>query len=81
MIDGLESPKPSEDKDTPPKCSKMKKVKDGAKRNSESLGVSLSVVLVWFVTDVMEYDIPMEVLGAILTSLGIVAARIRDDLL
>lgn len=62
------------------KESKAQKVKRGAKRNSESLGVSLSVVATWLVTDVLHYDVPMEVMGAILTSLGIVAARFRDDL-
>lgn len=64
----------------PKKSSKLEKLNRGTKRNSESLGICLSVIATWLITDVFVWDIPMEVMGAIFTAMGIVAARFRDSL-
>lgn len=68
---------------TPPtvnyrKNTKMDRFNKGTRQNSEALGISFSVIFVWLVNDVMGVDIPMEVMGAFLTSLGIIVGRFHD---
>ena len=55
------------------------KLGQGTRRNSESLGMCLSIIGVWLLNDVLKANIPMPVMGAIFTTVGIIAGRLRDS--
>lgn len=62
------------------KPTKLSQFNKGAKRNSESLGMCFSVIGVWLLNDVVKAEIPMEVMGALFTAVGIISGRLRDSI-
>lgn len=61
-----------------PHPTRMQNFQRGSRRNSESLGISLSVITTWIINDIFQYTVPMEVMAAFYTTIGIIVARIRD---
>lgn len=49
----------------------------GSQRNSESITVLLTPLIIWLVQTKLGWDIPVEVLGSMLALLGVIAARVR----
>lgn len=58
---------------------KARRIVQESKKNSESLGVSLVVILSWASTTYLTTPIPPEVIGVLGSMMGSVATRIKDQ--
>lgn len=61
-----------------PNPSKMERFNQGTRKNSEALGLSLSVIMVWVLKDILGIEIPPEVMAALFTAIGIIVGRFHD---